>query len=136
MRREAQRSGRRFGRSVARGLRTVTRDRPGKLTAVPDAGEVCSAHFSDVRHFLAANVGTVRNLGPAVLDGPPGPLDEYPDHEPIALCLVPNGESFEGRCRGCLRRHHVRPVGSELGRRLLLAHLSIPAVGAAWQPAR
>jgi hypothetical protein len=60
----------------------------------PEAGEVCSDHYPDVRHAQPATVGEVRTLGPAVLDPPPGPLDKYPDDESIALCLVPSGDMF------------------------------------------
>lgn len=64
-------------------------------THMPDAGKVCSDHFADVRHSEAATAGAVRSPGPALVDPPPGPLDNYPDDEPIALCLVPNGERFD-----------------------------------------
>lgn len=56
-----------------------------------DAASVCASHFDDVRHSQLSTVRVVRHLGPALVSPPPGPLDEYPDEEPIALCLVPHG---------------------------------------------
>lgn len=50
----------------------------------------CEEHFPDVRDSEPVTVGDVRNIGPAVIDGPAEPLDVYADNEPVALCLVPN----------------------------------------------
>jgi len=60
-----------------------------------EASSICSEHFADMRHSQFASVGTVRNPGPALVSPPPGPLDPYPDDEPIVLCLVPNRELFD-----------------------------------------
>lgn len=62
---------------------------------VDGAGSACANHFPDVRLSELSTVRAVRHVGPVPLDPPPGPLDVYPDDEPIALCLVPNGWMFD-----------------------------------------
>ena len=70
-------------------------DAGGSSTTPEDhPNEICSEHFTDVRHAEMSDVGMVRQVGPQVIDAPPGPLDPYPDDEPIALCLVPDGDRY------------------------------------------
>lgn len=61
-------------------------------TATDEASDRCSEHFDDVRLSELSVVAMVRQLGPQLIDPPPGPLDPYSDEEPVALCLVPNSE--------------------------------------------
>jgi len=67
-------------------------DQPEPVPAEKDVTlAACEEHFPDVRDYEPETVGGVRNIGPAVIDGPAEPLDVYADDEPVALCLVPNG---------------------------------------------
>ena len=67
-------------------------DSPEPATPEKDATlAACEEHFPDVRDYQAETVGGIRNIGPAIISPPAGPLDIYADDEPVALCLVPNG---------------------------------------------
>ena len=79
---------------------------------VDTAGRACANHFPDVRLSELSTVYTVRHVGPLPASPPPGPLDAYPDDEPVALCLVPNGSMFDA-IAVVVRRRVRHPMDAE-----------------------
>lgn len=65
---------------------------PTSTTVFDQAASTCSEHFDDIRYSEPITASSIHQLGPAMLDPPPGPFADYPDDEPVALCLVPNAK--------------------------------------------